>query len=348
MLEIINTLRQVETGEYNGIGKQLVALSAEVALPEGITKPENDSGLGIVSKYLGASALETAQGINVNLFSPIENGKIVDMRMLAWLLVGRKQRLSDVRSADLGNEKFVFTADKIMVVTSAAKYGIDCNGLDSVGASSNWNETLKAYQKLVKDFYPESEASTTYETLWPGGLGIYPSELVRAAKECCEADDGLSQTAEMYGAGPDAFVNYMLSHTQAFRDYQITPEAPFVVKVGAPSELRFSRWQKLAIEQALPLRNGFVPNMVVTDSNGKKEYGQVSLYYPRLGNRPPYYADSVTEPTLYGKYPANFEDFLWSIPDGDPSLRRYADLQNTLLQTRVRPEEYLELFAGGI
>jgi hypothetical protein len=431
MLEVIDTLQQVEAGTYRGVGAQMVALGSEVMLPEGLERPDNDKGLGFVSRYLAATALDMTKEVNLNLTSSVENGKVVDTRLLSWFLIGRQLGVPG-----LASEQFVSTAEGVlekavrvtsalaqlkivqggkksatnwrslfegavkagifgeafqptivtslggyagdvplaapfnllpglevddvlreegfspnMIVTSAAKYGTDCNGLSLEGASRNWDTTFKAYQKLVRGFYPEAEVSTSFETLWPGGLEAYPERLVAAARDCCDEDESLRTTALQYGAGADEFVKYMLSHTQAFRDYQVAPKSPFVIKVGAPSELRFSRWQKQVIERALPGLDGFVPNMATMKRNGEPEYGQISLYYPRIGNRPPYYPDTeavdTPEPSLSGQFPASFEDFLWSIPDGDPSLRRYDDLKNALGLTRVKPDDYLELFSGG-
>lgn len=427
VIEITNTLRRVETGEYNGIGNKLVTLGEEVNLPDGVTRPERDSGMGWISKYLARTALTTAQELSLNLSSPIENGKIIDRRMLAWLLIGRDE------SYELGSERFVFSAEDLvtralqataqiaqtkilqggkrsatnwrsmfeglvkadifggdfqptiitslggydgkvplaspfnivpglelaqilreqgydpsLVVTSAAKFGVDCNGLSLDGASKNWETTFRAYQALTGEFYPEFEYNTSFETLLPSGIDTYPIELIEAARICCEADESLRQTAKQYGAGPEAFVRYMLSHTQAFRDFQSKPENPFVIKVGAPSELRFSRWQKQVIEQTLPVLNvnGFVPNMVLS-SGSDNQYGQTSLYYPRIGNRPPYYPDANSdEPVVYGSYPSDYQDFLRSIPEDNPSLKRYADLETALEATRIKPNDYLELFTG--
>jgi hypothetical protein len=428
MIETINTLERVETGEFNGIGSKLIELGSEVSPPEGLVPPERDKGIGWVGKYLSKVSLDASEGLKLNVGSPIENGKIVDRRLLAWLLIGRTVISGN---PELQSEQFVFSAEEIVaralrttaeiaslrvlqggkksatnwrslfeglvkadifgkdfqptivtslggydgqvplaapfnvvpglelsqtllnngynpsfVVTSAAKYGVDCNDLDLEGASKNWSETFSAYQDLVREFYPKLEDRTAFETLLPSGVESYPSELVEAAKRCCETDQSLRQTAEQYGAGMEAFVRYMLSHTQAFRDFQNEPEAPFVIKVGAPSELRFSQWQKLAIEQALPELRGFVPNMVLRNGTGF-QYGQISLYYPRLGNRPPYYPDAgLDEPNLYGSFPLDYQDFLWSIPEANPSLKRYADLETALEATNIKPNEYLAFFSG--
>jgi hypothetical protein len=432
MLETINSLQQVEAGKFRGIGGQMVVLGGEVTLPEGLVMPENDNELGMVSKYLAATAMELTKDVSLNLSSSVENGKIVDKRMLAWLLMGRQQG-----DPGLASEEFIYTAETIidravrvteaisqlaivqggkklatnwrslfegavkagvfgqdfqptivtslggsesdvplaapfnilpglevaqtmreagfkpsMIVTSAAQYGVDCNGLDQDKTSQNWQATCGAYQKLLQEFYPEAEDSTSFETLWPQGLETYPEALVDTARTICMNEASLRSTAEQYGAeDADAFVKYMLSHTQAFRDYQATPESPFVIKVGAPSELRFSRWQKQVIEQALPDLKGFVPNTARVSKDGKAEYGQVSLYYPRIGNRPPYYSDAEvgdpTEPGLGQTFPDSFEDFLWSLEQGDPSLRRYADLEDALRGTRVKSDQYLKLFSGS-
>ncbi len=425
MIEMTKALSTVEKGEYNGIGNKLVALGDEVTFPDGMARPERDSGMGWVSKYLAKTALVTAQELKLDVYSPVENGKIVDKRILSWLLIGRDE------SPQLGTERFVFSAEDLitralrttaqvaqtkilqgskrsatnwrsmfeglvkadifgddfqptiitslggydgevplaapfnivpglelvqilqkqaydpsLIVTSASKFGVDCNGLNPEAAFKNWQTTFEAYQELSSQFYPESESKTSFETLVPSGLATYPTELIEVARMCCEADESLRQTAEHYGAGPDAFVNYMLSHTQAFRDFQSKPESPFVIKVGAPSELRFSQWQKRLIEQALPLLDGFVPNMVLRNGDSN-QYGQLSLYYPRIGNRPPYYPDANSgEPVAYGVYPSDYQDFLRSIPEDNPSLKRYADLEKALENTRVSPNEYLKFFTG--
>lgn len=426
MNETIETLKQVETGEYNGIGSQMVALGEDVIPPDGFIKPERDSGLGWISKYLGGAATDLARNLPLKPMSPIENGKVIDKRMLAWLLIGRdsnpdlasenfvvtaesivanalqttaavaqmkvlqggKRTATDWRSlfeglvkADIFGDKFQPTIvtslggydgdvplaapfnvvpglelsntlrargyDPSMIVTSAAKYGVDCNGLSLDGASKNWATTFGAYQRVAEEFYPEASTNTAYETLLPSGIDSYPSELVEAAKACCEEDESLRQTAAQYGAGAEAFVRYMLSHTQAFRDFQSSPEAAFVIKVGAPSEQRFSKWQKQAIEKALPqLGEGFVPNTVLRNGNGK-QYGQVTLYYPRIGNRPPYYPDAgADEPVVYGSFPPDYQDFLWSIPEENPSLKRYADLETALGATEIKPNDYLAILKG--
>jgi len=431
MLEAIDTLRQIDAGEYRGIGSQLVSLGDEVDLPGNVVRPSRDNGLGIVGKYLASTATGIAQEVSLEtrlLTSPVENGKVVDTRTLAWLLAGRDaQRNGQTDASGLEADQFVFTArdiisdaikttaevskmeilqgskksatnwrslfeglvkastfgsgfqpriitslggyggeaplaapfnilpglelsetlrdagyDPTMTVTSAAQYGVECNDLEPEQASQNWSATYDAYQQLLGRFYPEAEDTTAFETLWPGGLEGYPEKLVEAARDCCQNNESLRATAEQYGADSDDFVRYMLSHTQAFRDWQPTPESPFVIKVGAPSEVRFSRWQEEVIEQALPLAEGFVPNSISGDNT---RYGQISLYYPRVGNRPPYYPDSDGEPRLAGSYPTDFEDFLWSIPDGNPSLRRYDDLGQNLEKTRVKPNQYLALFS---
>ncbi|HKU18853.1 MAG TPA: hypothetical protein VJP80_06295 [Candidatus Saccharimonadales bacterium] len=423
MKELTAALAQIEAGTYTGIGSQMVALGADIRAPEGITKPPRDGGLGWAGKYLGYTARETARDLPLQPLSPTENGKIVDKRLLAWLLIGReyndklgsenfifaaedlvqralqttaeiaqakvvqgaKRTATDWRSlfegltkADIFGEEFqpaIITSlggwdgevplaapfnvvpglelcqllrargyDPTMVVTSAAKYGADCNGLDLGAVSKNWTDTYGAYQTLASAFYPEAEGAIAYETLVPGGLDTYPPELFDAARAACNADKSLQQTAAQYSADPEAFVRYMLSHTQAFRDFQTAPELPFVIKVGAPSELRFSQWQKRVIEQALPDLPGFIPNMV-RPSDG--QYGQISLYYPRIGNRPPYYPDSADEPGLCAAQPGNYTDFLYSLPNDSPSLARYADLESALETTSIAPNEYLALFSGG-
>ncbi len=429
MNEIVDTLNAVDTGQYTGIGNQLIALGEEVCLPEGLTKPIRDKDLGWVGKYLIKTSLAASEEINLNIGSCTENGKIVDKRLLAWLLIGR---IEPDGNPELCSEQFVFTAQDIVskamqttarvaslkilqggkksatnwrsmfegfvkadifgkdfqptiitslggfdgdvplaapfniipglelgktlrkqgydpsfIVTSAAKYGVDCNGLRLEGASNNWGTTFSAYSKLIREFYPEADCSTTFETLVPSYAEGYPDKLIESAKSCCQSEESLRQTSEHYRAGSEAFVRYMLSHIQAFRDFQRKPETPFVMKVGAPSELRFLQWQKQVIEQALPTVDGFVPNMVLR--NGiTNQYGQISLYYPRLGNRPPYYPDAeVGEPNLYGTFPADYQDFLWSIAEDNPSLKRYADLELALKATSVMPNEYLALFSGA-
>jgi hypothetical protein len=427
MLEVTNTLRQIDAGEYRGVGSQLVALGDKVDVPG--PRPTRDNGLGMVGRYLTNCAFDAAAEVDIKpITSPAENGRVVDVRTLAWLLIGREAQASgQVDAAGLEAKEFAFTARDIisdalkttddvskmevlrggkksatnwrslfeglvkakvfgaafqprivtslggydgqvplaapfnvlpglelaeslrsrgyeptMTVASAARYGVECNGLDPSGANENWDTTRRSYQQLVSEFYPEMQDRVTFETLWPGALDAYPEELVQAARDCCQDDESLRATAEQYGADAGAFVRYMLSHTQAFRDWQSTSEAPFVIKVGAPSELRFSKWQKQVIERAQPLAEGFVPNSLVNGS-----YGQISLYYPRLGDRPPYYPDADNEPKLGSPCPADFTDFLWTIPDGDPALKRYAGLEQNLETTRVKPNQYLALFGGS-
>jgi len=242
----------------------------------------------------------------------------------------------------LREKNYGFTFLNLM---SAAEYGVECNGLDRAGATTNTKQTFDAYKLLADKYYPEAYWSTVYETLDPKEIDGYPEALWVAARECCEADPSLQETSAQYGADNEAFVRYMLSHTQAFRDYAQNT-TPFAIKVGAPSELRFSKWQKQVIERALPeLDDGTVPNMVIRSPEGN-QYGQISLYYPRLGNRPPYYPDATDEPTIGDATPVDYQDFLESIPIDDPCLKRYDDLERALEGTRVEPRDYLASFRG--
>lgn len=228
-----------------------------------------------------------------------------------------------------------------VTLTSAYKYAVECNGVDEVGASANWDTTRAAYQKVIEEFYPGLSGVVSFDVLDPRGVDQYPGFLRDSATKISASSDSLQATAQKYGSSGETYLTYMLSHTQAFRDFQRRPVDRFVIKVGAQSEQRFSTWQKAVIEDCLDdaVIDGFVPNRINQDEGS---YGQISLFYPRIGARPPYFAEAPDEPML-GEI-AEIETYEGMLDRLDYSvLTRYQGLAKALGCTAITPQEYLEV-----
>ncbi len=143
----------------------------------------------------------------------------------------------------------------------------------------------------------------------------------------------------------ESYVEYMTSHIQAFKDFQPGKGRKFVIKVGAQSEKPFSRFQKSAIESCLPiaLELGTVPNLVDASTG---EYGQITLLYPRVGSRPPYYPETGEDPPVSDIDVYSYEDLLAEM--SGEVLVRYRNLLKALGRTSVDPDEYLSVVKEAV
>lgn len=232
-----------------------------------------------------------------------------------------------------------------VIAASASDYAVSCNNAEKTAADANWEQTKKAYRSVLAKFYPGLTANVSFEILDPEELKDYPDFIGESARAISETNQSLRATANRYGSEEDAYIAYMLSHIQAFRDYQPGSRNRFVIKVGAASEMRFSAWQRAVIENCLDdaVDSGFVPNRVVVPA---ASYGQVSLFYPRLGKRPVYYPDGAGEPEL-GSFEAQAENYDYFLDGLDDGLKdRYLRLGRVLGTTAISPDDYLRLFAG--
>ena len=232
--------------------------------------------------------------------------------------------------------------DPRLVIASAYPYAVECNKTDQTAAQANWYQTKAAYETIADTFYPALSGSLSLEVLDPKGLEAFPDFIVNAAETVSNRNVSLKATAERYGADKASYLAYMLSHIQAFRDYQPEPTSRFVIKVGAPSEERFSKWQKAVIEVCLrdAVASGFVPNRVCLPGS---EYGQITVYSPRTGSRPVYYPQSSDEPLL-SEGIDGLQGFRGLLERLRPeTAERYAQLEKALGSTAVNLEDYLTL-----
>lgn len=225
--------------------------------------------------------------------------------------------------------------DSDVLITSAAEYAVVCNGYNREKVLANWDKTKDLYSAIVSSFFPSLGEQVEYELLDPS-VRIYPAEIEDAIQQTALTDEKMkdrspSDNNEDYG-------KYMASHIQAFKDFQPDEARRFVIKVGAQTEKPFSAFQKKAIETCLPeaLALGTVPNLVIPQEN---RYGQITLLYPRVGSRPPYYKESGDEPGLDEFRPLGFDGLIESLVDR--AQVRYRNLRKALAKTSIEPNDYL-------
>lgn len=230
-----------------------------------------------------------------------------------------------------------------LIISSAGEYAINCNDMDASAVTENWLASLAIYERILSTYYPDLEEDVTFEYLDPDERE-YPLEIESALREAAMEERGLLAKARSMGGSEEDFVEYMASHIFAFRDFQPDPERRFVIKVGAQSEERFSRFQKTAIEKCLPgaLDLGFVPNLIRPDDS---YYGQITLYYPRIGSRPPYYLEADGDPSAADLEAETYADLLDGLDD--ELLLRYQNLEKALGKTSISPDEYLAVVRAG-
>lgn len=168
-----------------------------------------------------------------------------------------------------------------VIITSAMKYAEECNSYDLEGLSKNWATTLGRYTRIVEQLYPELTDCISFESLLPRGLDDLPESIKNAATDT-GLYGSLYKTAKRKNPEitEEQFIKYMLSHVQAFRIWQPRDGQyhGLVVKVGAPSEGRFTKWVAKVIEAS-------------GQSAGVTAIF-VALGFTRLSAGPPYYPTS--------------------------------------------------------
>jgi hypothetical protein len=246
----------------------------------------------------------------------------------------------------------------------ASEFAIACNGVDP--------DKTRANQSLTQDFY-EQFISEYYRDLWfDSGADLYapeayhmdgavPQDYINFTRACVEKPEILGEkfvstvsalprkALESLNASEverEKTLKYLLSHQYIFGDVQTRYSRAFVIKVGAPSERRFSEFQQQVTEaymnRGTRTQGVMVPNspQFVNDENGGKwKYGQITLYYPRLGSRPPYYPETPDEPNVLSDIPeGTFSDFKRNLGG---SVERYAALERNLGLAGIDPDDYL-------
>ncbi len=250
----------------------------------------------------------------------------------------------------------------------ASEFAIACNGADANRVRAGQIATEQLYRSFVARYYPDLAAAVRYER--PGVEALQtdlPEQYVAFARQAMQPTSpdtsqlgrltsSLTETALKRAANGsvdrEKMLQYLLSHQLIFRDVQTKGQRPrpFVVKVGAPSELRFSRYQQAVTEGYMnaygPGGGIMIPNQTQRDGGGAWRYGQITLYYPGVGSRPPYYRESEDEPTLTDidsqVAAAGFERLMRSL---DGSVERYAALEKVLTRAGIDPDDYMKFIA---
>lgn len=229
-----------------------------------------------------------------------------------------------------------------VLITSAAEYAAFCNGSDREKVLTNWLRTKEVYKAIAGNFFPGLESCIDYELLDPAQR-LYPAEIEEAISQTALSDE--ETRARSASDNDEGYIEYMASHIQAFRDFQPGEGRKFVIKVGAQSEKPFSRFQKSSIERCIPavLELGTVPNLVDADEG---EYGQITLLYPRIGSRPPYYLETDEDPPVSDTDASLYADLLTGL--SGELLARYKNLLKALGKTSIDPDEYLSVVKEAV
>ncbi len=256
--------------------------------------------------------------------------------------------------------------DAQFVIGFASEFGIACNNLDPEKTRKNQKVSEQLYMACVKRYCPELIAAGAVSVENPTVEEIerqLPADYVEFSREVMQNPsslgsefvalrDSLMSTATRKSGDNEVFEKallYLLSHQLIFRDVQAGTEiSPFVIKVGAPSELRFSAFQKLVTEgymnwKATPTAV-MIPNSTPhknEDVDGKWRYGQITMYYPSLGTRPPYYRETPDEQSVFDA--ARTGDYESWRRELEGSVERYAALEKLLRNMDIDPNEYFAL-----
>ncbi|MFM2414318.1 MAG: hypothetical protein RI911_11 [Candidatus Parcubacteria bacterium] len=239
----------------------------------------------------------------------------------------------------------------------ASEFAIACNDEDAAKTRANQEATQALYEACSQEFFPQLVEKGVLQFETPPATALQeklPPEYIEFVREAMRNPDSISpelrvlrdslvttaetRTGRKVEIGSPEFdraVDYLLSHQLIFRDIQTTELYPSVIKVGAPSEDRFSEFQRITTEAFMNAQERprhLIPNAThhtVKDGKPSWSYGQITLFYPKIGERPPYLRETTTdEPSIFEIGDETSYDS-WRMKL-DSSVERYAALEKTL------------------
>lgn len=253
-------------------------------------------------------------------------------------------------------------------VSFASEFAIQCNRPESPEkVRENRDITQRLYEKVADIFFQDLVKSDIieYETLPYAALRAkLPEEYIRFVKEIVRNPeqissefkvlvDSLMGTSEkrtgVQTSEEDAFdktVDYLLSHQLIFRDMQVSEYEPFIIKVGNPGERRFSRFQEITTQAFM--NDQRIPRHVIPNGTYHKSkdgivvwsYGQISLSYPKTGERPPYFSEKGDDrESIFDVESPSYHNWKSSKTS---TVERYTDLEWMLGKLSIDPDKYLE------
>lgn len=254
--------------------------------------------------------------------------------------------------------------DAEFIVGFASEFAIACNDADARKVRGNREATEAMYRELIKRYYPDLQETGCVQFETPEVRKLteeLPEDYIAFARECVTSPGVLGErfgsaltalpqkainTLKEGGENAEKTLAYLLSHQLIFRDVQTTETRPFVIKVGAPSEKSFSAFQQTVTEgymNRIRTPNAMIPNAtpyVTEGSGGRWRYGQITMYYPRLGWFPPYYREAEDEPDISSAPEQEGFSGLKSRISG--SIERYSALEKMLLNAEINPDDYVD------
>ncbi len=229
----------------------------------------------------------------------------------------------------------------------ASEYAVDANGFDSAETAKNASVTTTIYKSFVDTFYPELKDAISFEVEPIKTVDSLPGEILDLVGYNTEKPIGSDELMQKvtrltrYGRNrnPDITyqqsIRYLLSHITIFEDV-IYPgaDSDFVIKIGAPSEMQFSDFQAMLMEEAVALKG---LRAGLANPTKYRPYNQLSLFGPRLGSRPPYYKQAPNELDFLSE-PVATEDIGINLP---------VDLTDEQRQNALLPKAYLLAAEGN-
>lgn len=193
------------------------------------------------------------------------------------------------------------------VVRSAGLYAVEANGFNPDKVAAHAAMTATMYVSFVETFYPDCANDFSVATEPTAVVDTLPEELLEVAgfsKPNPDAgkivDPWTGKTIDQFELGMRRNPNldlrkaskYMLSHVTIFEDVQYPDAASdFVIKVGGPSEMLFSVWQRQTMNAAI--QNGMMGRFANNTSGAS--YNNISFFGPRYSSSPTYYKQANEE-----------------------------------------------------